>query len=336
MLNPRLYAALKKRFGAVRLAHENVQRRTSRSTDPLRPDRVKDTIVVAGEQYNVRCPYCEDKGQHLSISYLWGTRTGGTGGRALYLARCWRKECQRRPEFDLEGELRGCGSVPIAVAAPQVLDDAPLEFRSVTFPGVCKPLASLPEQHIARLYVENRGFSAVQLSRFWGLHYCAAHESSLVRNRLIIPVFWDNKMVGWQARSLGQDKLKYYTMPGLPKGRLLFNGERAAKQPVVVLVEGVFDAFRVGTAAAALLGKAASAEQIRLIRELWGAKTVIICLDPDALDEGRKLLAMLGGPRAFKGGACVAAVPAKDPAEAPREVVWNAIRQEAAKAGVRW
>jgi DNA primase len=70
-------------------------------------------------------------------------------------------------------------------------------------------------------------------------------------------------------------------MPGLPKGQLLYNLDRASRQPFIVLVEGVTDVWRLGSMAVSGFGKDLSDQQVCLLREASqaGARHVVILLD---------------------------------------------------------
>lgn len=101
-------------------------------------------------------------------------------------------------------------------------------------------------------------------------------------NRIIFPVQRNGNVVGFVARSWSKTSERAYLYPrGFDRG-VFFNGDelrRETDQPLFV-VEGVFDAMRVGPNAIACLGKPTTAqvEQLSKLRH----RPVIVALDADA------------------------------------------------------
>jgi hypothetical protein len=233
-----------------------------------------------------------------------------------------------------------------AVLAPATVT----EFKKTGLPGHCVALTSLGSRHPAIRYLcEDRknpvGFRAPHdpavLERNWGVCYCVKAERGqgyapeLVQDRLIIPIWWDGQMIGWQARAItrGADP-KYYTMPGFPKQKILYNGDRAKQFNFGVIVEGVFDAFSVGNCAVATLGHKLSWSQRELLSKWFGDKSVCLLYDPDAVKDIELNLHLMRGM--FKGGIfSVSLAPKWDAGCMPTEFLWQLIRDAGLKAGVR-
>jgi DNA primase len=116
---------------------------------------------------------------------------------------------------------------------------------------------------------------------------------------------------------------KYFTSPGLDKGRVLYNYLNARNYPFVVVTEGVFDAFSVGPSAVSLFGKTPTEKQVNLIQTYWDE--VILLLDPDANTE------MRAAYRRLTLSVRVIHVPltgAKDAGDMPREEIWRQIARK--------
>lgn len=114
----------------------------------------------------------------------------------------------------------------------------------------------------------------------WDDRACFGVRWHEAKQQLIVPVWWQGQLVGTTARNL-RDKPKYVNSPKLPKSELLFGGPRVTTEPIVFVVEGVFDAFwllKYGYPAAALLGLRMSARQLEL---LSGARELVLALDND-------------------------------------------------------
>ena len=224
-------------------------------------------------------------------------------------------------------------------------------------PGNLTPLTELNTDHQALKYIRRRKFDPVELNDVFGVRYCAEGRTFAERyntsNTLIFPMWMENKLIGWQSRLLyDPDKLtdaehemmgtpkdedddwvkppKYWTSPGLEKGRILFNYDWARTSDVVVICEGTFDAMAVGKCGVATLGKGVTEGQARLI--MFGWKLAVILLDPgDADAEMEKLVGMLSPTiKAFR----VDLEGYKDAGEAPRYAIWEQIINKAEKLNI--
>lgn len=238
---------------------------------------------------------------------------------------------------------------------------------SFQVPGELVPLAELPAEHPAIAYLRNRGFDPAELDRVYGMRYCRSgrkymHGMFDTTNTIVIPFYFNGVAVGWQSRllynpdtlpddvceALGFDRdpdngkymrpPKYFTMPGIDKGTLLWNFDWARRGDLVVVCEGVFDAMAVGRCAVATFGKSVTAAQIALLKSYW--KLVVLLLDPgDAEPEMIKISAAMSHGGAFP--VYVMLKGYKDAGEAPRMEIWRQIDEavtrnpELAKAGLK-
>ena len=146
------------------------------------------------------------------------------------------------------------------------------------------PLHRLSEAHPAVQYVRERGYDPVWLGQEKGVTYCEAArpEFPLVNRRLVIPVHMFGRLVGWQARHLGEPPdgvPRYWTMPGMKKSQVLYNYDTARGSDFVVVTEGPTKVWSVGDMAVAALGDTLSSFQVQLLTT-W--KTVVIYLDGKA------------------------------------------------------
>jgi hypothetical protein len=305
-LNPSLYGQLKSRFGEVRVSNEGEPFRSRLRRDPYAPDRTKEEILDSGEEYRVCCPYCGDKRFRLYINHKWGT-VDETGvphwGR---LINCFNEKCPM-DQFASVYLKRYIGNRPgLGASAPAV--DEPIVRTE--WPGQCVKLTDLERNHPAIQYVVGRKFDPVELVDLWDVRYCNSCKSSpnyvstLVEGRLVVPIYWEKQeLVGWQTRAINGSIPKYYTMPGLKKRRILYNGQRAQKYTTGILVEGVTSAWRVGQRAVATLGKSVSYVQHQLLCTYFRDKALANMLDPDAWDDPKwaKKMRELMNPGKFPG-----------------------------------
>lgn len=342
-LNPDLYNSLKLRFGSVKLSNEGQPYVGREVQDPLRPGKYKEVRIDPGEQYRVCCPACNDHYHRLYVSHMWNTVDQYGNKKYKGLVHCFNEQCDLSW---LEDELR----LYVSMRKKLVIkaDVQPRGFSEVRLPGLCVPLSSLPKNHKALAYIERRKFDPAQLEKEWSVCYCESASkdtegripgtniyANLVHERLIVPIFWNNQMVGWQARACHDNTdIKYYTMPGLNKQYLLYNGDRARQYRFGVIVEGVFDAFRVGPRAVALLGKTMSLHQQTLVHTFWQFGALAIMLDPDAVEDMEHLSAIMK-PSSFRWGTFSVLLPYDcDPAEMAYDELWQIIANAARARGV--
>jgi DNA primase len=99
--------------------------------------------------------------------------------------------------------------------------------------------------------------------------------------------------VSWQARYIGEldwkaTKIpKYWTCPGTRKSLALYGYDDAIGMPFVVLMEGPTDVCAFGAGAVAMMGKALSPVQQRLLQDNW--QKVVLLLDGEAFVESEML-----------------------------------------------
>lgn len=261
--------------------------------------------------------------------------------------KCWRGCCS-----GMVGKLLG-KVLPVTAAPPKRAE----RKSGYIEPGALTSLDRVSDDNPAAVYLKARGFDFRDLGRTFGLAYCGAgckfaHGVFDTTNTVMIPVVMNGRHVGWQARLLyDPDKLddsrcammglawdarkgkylkppKYFTMPGMNKGDVLWNFDNARQSDTVVVTEGVFDAAKVGRCAVATFGKCVSDMQVGLLQQYW--RHVVVLLDPDAATEAARL------KRRFGPTADVVVVTLrgyKDAGEAPREEIWSQVFDACTAAG---
>jgi hypothetical protein len=313
MKNPKLYAALERRFGKVIIANEDEPMSYTVITDPSDPAKKRVRVISGGEYYRVDCPYCNDTRARLWINYRWNTSEYSTDhGQTLffgrYLAICYNEHCDlERLEDELKQYITRNQQLSRRVASSEaLLGSAVRSFHPVELPGDCYPITLLSPEHPAVAYLSSRDFNIKFLFNMYGVYYCASsypeyfqanpykvtvpnelarQHAFAVERRIVFEIYKGGSRVGWQARYIGYPPRKsipkYLTMPGFPRSQWLFGYDAAVAYPYVVVVEGVLDAIRVGPPAVALLGSSISVAQKRLLHSVWRSENIIIALDPD-------------------------------------------------------
>lgn len=296
---------------------------------------VKRATSKKGINYIITCPVCHKKRK------CWVTPSVG-------IYHCFRCD-SAGPIRDLVGDTR------VTLNTHTRVETRPV--RAMAEPGLLTSLTELASDHPAINYIRKRGFDVKELNDVYGVKYCVEGrrfaEIFDTTNTLIFPFWMNNKIVGWQARMLyTPDDLteeecaamgynrdddgdwirppKYWTAPGVEKGKILYNYDWARQSQVVVVCEGVFDAIAAGKNAVAAFGKSVTDDQINMFKAYWDA--AVLLLDPgDALEDMRKIHMALN---TTIPSVIVMLQGYKDAGEAPRAEIWRQIWDACDKAGL--
>jgi len=230
------------------------------------------------DEIKVNCPWCvkrgrprPDTGQKLWINIK----------KNLY--HCWR--CNAGGQVsDLFPQLATEFHQTYVPENSQPIQKAPLE----PLPTDLIPLDKLPSNHLIHEYLREERRSTVDellpYAQFCG-NYRRTKEDGYEHSygpRIIFPIEQAGRYCGFQGRTIWRNtEPKYVGALGMEKKKLLWNYDRAIRGSRIILVEGVFDAIRIGAEGAAIFGKAISDEQVRLL-QLGNFQQVIFWLDADA------------------------------------------------------
>lgn len=211
---------------------------------------------------NVQCPFCNDHSNHC-----------GVDPRTLIFT-CWI--CHRKGHLiDLLIVLTGLSFAQcnekvskLSVSFLEDQDEEEEESRISTIPVVLPERFELITEatnwSLLLDYLKRRNISKNTLIQY----KCGVCRSGKYMNRLVIPVFLQEELVGYQAADLtGFAKLKYKSNP-LEMGRIndnLFGYDQIDK--VMIVEEGILDKWRTGIEAVAAFTSALTPAQKRLIIE---------------------------------------------------------------------
>lgn len=250
------------------------------------------------------CPFC-GRG---SGKFHMGYRISGA------YVNCWR--CGRHDLYETLKELLDV-SYPVL---KEIIDD--LRSRTSSVPRsesrthrrreLLIPKEVGPMLRVHRDYLRARGFNPRKTARLWGLQ-----GIGLARRlawRIFIPIHSGGRLVSWTTRAIGKTKARYITCPAeyeLIDHRTILFGEDYCRDSVVV-VEGLFDAMRIGPGAVAALGTNISADQIMKLAK-YPSRCICFDNEPQAQRKARRVAEQLS---VFPGRTVVVCLDAKDAAEA--------------------
>lgn len=289
VLNTELYDRLKSLFGQVHISNQGVPLIAESVYDPFR-DKFRTVIRQRGEAYCICCPFCHhvkrvrpDTRFRLYVNHRWGTNIPNFNSYTL--VKCYNEDCLS--DLDVSQLFREWVMGKNVYIPKEALitptEEPPLSPASL--PHNFIPLQSLPPYHRACEYLISRGFDPLEIAEKYAIGY-VEHESAMpiIADSLIIPIFFEKQLVAWQARRLVYaGKNKYITSPGAKISRIFYNWDASADYEYAILVEGVFDVWRLGPPALALFGTHLSQNQVELLRSRY--KTVFILLDGDAKEK---------------------------------------------------
>lgn len=225
----------------------------------------------------IDCPYCgrDSQGWHMGYS-IEGN-----------FVNCWR--CGSHRLINTVVEITGLSYREVK----KLLDDLETEHFEREKPlGKLVLPTGIKDLHSAhKKYLYNRGFKWRKLVHVWKIFGIGI--APRLSWRIFIPIHYHGEVVSWTTRSISSNpKTVRYISAGeneeaMPHKELLY-GEDFARHAVIV-VEGIFDVWRIGPGAVATFGSGYSQEQLERIAKY---PTRAICFDneSEAQKRARKLV----------------------------------------------
>lgn len=247
-------------------------------------------IASWGEAYRINCPFCNDTRHRLWVNHRYGQPDpANPSWPADGLVICFNEDCLKDPDnrkqlFDWIFELPNMREHVAPVLDMSGVTAAGPRLQPCQWPGQMEALPDFCLEYLAQ-----RGFYGDTVALF-GLRYCVgSQEFPSAAGRIIVPIYHNRQMVGWQGRTPGEPTSrhmpKYYTMPHFAKRAVLYNLDNARGRSFCVVFEGVTDVWRLPGYGVALLGKTISVEQQNLLRASFSdGQPIILCLDPETWD----------------------------------------------------
>jgi len=237
---------------------------------------------VAEGWVNIRCFYCDDSSNHLGINLATGFhscwRCGRKGGPARLIVAI--EHCGYKKAYHILKSFEGQGSQ--VYYKPQTI--CPPE--SFALPSTT--IDTLPSAH--RAYLISRGFDPDQLQKEYGIK--ATLNIGRYRHRIIIPIYFEGELVNFVARDITGNFDQRYLMPPthsvlMRRDQVLYDIDRSGES--IAIVEGVFDAWRIGKGAIATFGTRFTDEQCNILYRKKVQRAFIIFDHDAALTQGQQM-----------------------------------------------
>jgi hypothetical protein len=329
VLNLILFNRIKNTFKNVRIGNTG-QKQLRKKTRDIITGRDVVKIDNWGEHYAVCCPFCNDTRFRCLISHRYGT-LDEFGKKQTRLVVCFNAGCplalkQTEVYEKLEQMLTGHKLYDLTKVSVKEGREVDVDAVRMNWPGDVVRVDKLPENHPAVVYLKSRHFEPEHLGKFYNVHWCTKSAKVLCNEKLIVPIYHNKKMVGWQARAAYETNWKlsnipkYFTAPGTPKRNIIYNFGNMLKCNMAVIVEGVTSVWRGGNHFGAVLGSSIFSPQIAMIAKNF--HSCILLFDPDVKEkaENEKKLKSLFEAEAeldglLAGGCCSVWLPTgTDPA----------------------
>lgn len=297
MLNRGLFRRLASKVGGednVIIVNEDVEMEATYTTLSRKVKGVAQQFhqlkpVVPGEEYRISCPFCDDTRNRLYVNHRWGTLDSRTKTRNWWLVQCYNEQCVSGDGYKLWKWLTSGRDEQVSLthtkgSRNKIIGDGVI--RPPGPPWSLQDMLKRNPRHPALTYLWDRLLDPLYVAETFDVAFIIESPYALCRNRLYAPVMMRGELVGWQCRKvLPSDKTgpKWFTSPGVRKGDIVYNYDKALHYSTKVVVEGPSDVWNFGAQAMGILGKSISPGQIDLICEMVTEPedTVVLMLDPD-------------------------------------------------------
>ena len=221
--------------------------------------RLQKFKKVKNNLYNFRCPICGDsqKNKNKSRGYLYQVKNNtnfkchNCGINISFNNFLKQIDTNTHKQYTFEKFKEGHSGKNFVIEEPKFEFKKPVFVKSST---ISLPKAS--ENFDSKKYLETRKlnpdkFYYAEKFKEWTNSIVPTFESTNYDEpRIIIPIFYNKKFVGFQGRSLGQSKVKYITVmidEGAPK---IYGLDDIQKDKTVYITEGPFDSTFIRNAIA--------------------------------------------------------------------------------------
>ena len=237
--------------------------------------------VIPGN-VNIRCPFCSDQSNHLCCN---------PEKESVF---CWK--CGPHSLWDLLDKI---GSQPPGYYLDRYRKGKKTKARyeAAKTTAACRFPAVEPALNPrAAAYLEARGFDPYDLHNRYGIH--STGPVGVWKFRVMIPVYFRRCLVSFVGRDYtDRQQLRYKTAGKTEEAvhhkSILYGLDAVEDLDTVVVVEGIFDAWRLGPGAVATFGTTVTAAQIAVLASLQKLVYVLFDNEREAQQKAGELVAAL-------------------------------------------
>jgi len=235
---------------------------------------------VSRDSINVQCPFCDDHSNHLGIfknSLLFNCWKCRTKGHLSYLLTKITNLSESEAEEVIEDEKNDLG-----FETEDSEEEEETERESVSpLPKYFEQITEEMEYPLLTRYLKRRKLT---LDFVMGKG-CGICRVGKYMNRMIIPVRFGGRQVSFVAADMTGTAIHRYENAGNTINQYLYNYD-ALENDIIVVAEGVLDAWRIGDEAVAIFGSYLTDKQKSLILKKE-PECLVFCLDGDAYWKAR-------------------------------------------------
>ena len=230
---------------------------------------------VKNNLYNFRCPICGDSqtNKNKARGYLYQIKNNtnykchNCGINVSFNNFLKQIDTQIHKQYIFEKFKEGNTGKNFTTQAPVLKFEAP-KFR----PKLDLPKAS--ENPVAKAYLENRKLNSdnyyyTEKFKEWTNSLRPTFDNvSKDEPRIIIPLFYQNILVGFQGRALGPSKVKYITIMLTDDAPKIYGLDKVQKNKSVYITEGPFDSTFISNSIA-LCGSDGDVDKWGISNPVW-------------------------------------------------------------------
>jgi len=244
---------------------------------------------VGANFFGATCPFCDDETDHLGIHKTqgrftcWKCKARGSFFELLnYLFGVGKREYDNLIEKGVVDERTIIDRMEEVIAGVSE-DEEEYKLVEVPMPKFCYPVLEDCENQLVNNYLSDRGFTRKDCAR----HLCYYGRVGEYMNRLVIPVIHDDKVVAVVGADMTRKaQWKYKISAGTKVNNYLYDYDMLRGSRIII-TEGIFDCWRVGSDAVCCFGTMLTKRQVRLILE-YKPRELIFAWDSDAYWNARE------------------------------------------------
>ena len=198
--------------------------------------------------YNLRCPICGDskKNQNRTRGYFYQVKNNtnykchNCGINISFNNFLKQLDSQLHKEYIFEKFKNGHTGKNFVVEKPEIKHDTPVFKEKLDLPRA----SEIPQAHE---YLTNRGldsklfYYAPEFKKWTNTLKFTFPDINYDEPRIIIPLYYQKKVVGFQGRSLGSNSVKYITIMLHEDAPKIYGLDDIQKDKTVYITEGPFD-----------------------------------------------------------------------------------------------